>query len=244
MVYPKEFPSDELKNLREALQTPIQQDPKAAIGCILSVDPSGGGMVSAIGIVGLYVYADAVVVDGPRHYEIAHAVAISVDPKTYLFAIGDLIHAHALFVATDKQPHVFIESIDRVSYTGALFKFLYQDAPFKVEETSFFGLAAKITRFGRTHTAINNNRLRIRSDLKRFIRPASWANYTEIYNLDDKENGDWEFNFQTDPETVRLLQELIRLPDIEGPKSNKKMDDVVLALVNGLFHAFDTLFIV
>ena len=233
-----EFTPQQMSILREGGGSE-QKDPMTAKRCILSVDPSGGGLVSAIGIIGLYLYKGD---DGVLRYEIAHAVAVSVDVKTYLFAIADLIHVHAavLHAATGQHPFVFIESIDRVSYTGHLFNFMYPRAPFgPVRETVFFTLENKKERFKVVKTAINEHRLRIRSDLKRFIRPKSWANYLSgITNLDGKEDVHWRFNADTATDgNVRLLEEMHRLPQLGGPKGDKQMDDVVLAMVNGIFCA-------
>jgi hypothetical protein len=236
----REFSSEQMRRLREGEAHEAEQDPTTAIACILSVDPSGGGLVSAIGIVGLYVYQRG---NGPLYYEIAHAVAVSVDIKTYLFAIADLIHAHAaaLYAAHGRQPVVYIESIDRVSYTGHLFKFMHPDAPFAVRETVFFDKVAKKARFEVVKNAINEGRLRIRSDLKRFIRPKSWDNYRSgITNLDGRGDVDWEFKGGTATnDNVRLLEEMQRLPVLDSPKKDKQMDDVVLAMVNGIFSASD-----
>jgi hypothetical protein len=236
---PKEFTDEQMSILREGGASEPERDPSDAIRCILSVDPSGGGLVSAIGIVGLYVYQRE---NGELYYEIAHAVAVSVDIKTYLFAIADLIHAHAaaLEAASKQRPVVYIESIDRVSYTGHLFMFMHPDAPFIVKETVFFDKDSKIGRFAVVHDAINQRRLRIRSDLRRFIRPKSWDKYGSggITNLHGKEDVDWEFKKDTATDAnVRLLEEMTRLPPVGGPKRDKKMDDVVLAMVNGIFSA-------
>jgi hypothetical protein len=233
----KEFTPAQMTFLRGGDGT-VERDPVTAIGCILSIDPSGGGLVSAIGIVGLYVYKH----EGALHYEIAHAVAVSVDIKTYLFAIADLIHAHAaaLLAASNRQPVVYIESIDRVSYTGHLFNYMYPTAPFgPVRETVFFDKESKRERFDVVKGAIDEGRLRIRSDLKRFIRPKSWANYLGVItNLSDRGDVDWQFNVRTATgENVRLLEEMERLPQLQSPKKYKQMDDVVLAMVNGIYCA-------
>jgi hypothetical protein len=227
---PKLF-SDGLLNKLIDTEQPDRQ-PSHATYSVLSIDPSGAGLVSAVGIVGAFVYVSAT---GSCSYEIAHAVAVSVDPKTYLTSIAELIHAHAakLFEATgsQKQPLVFIESIDRVSYTGALFKYMYPGAPFidNVFETVFFDQYDKQLRFNETIAAMQAGRITIRTDLVRFVQPYKLAELSP--------------NWKATPlpalqEHVRLLQELyrFRMPQAGGV-AIKPMDDVVMAFVNCIWEA-------
>jgi hypothetical protein len=204
-------------------EVPSIDDRKAPNGSILSIDPSGGGVYTAIGIVALYVYNDG-------HIKIAHAVSVSVDPRFYLYSIGSLIKAHALelYNKTGRQPRVFIESIDRVSYTGDLFRYMHPNVDFPVGEISF-DESGKLARFARLWKAIAEKKIRIRNDL--VVAPFGLhkkANWDEVAPL--------LHSWRNESASIRLIVELRTI--VVGEGTYDGMDDVAMALANGVFEAF------
>jgi hypothetical protein len=197
------------------------RDPLHARSTVLSVDPSGGGTNTAIGIVGLYVYEE-------EYMEVAHAVSVSVDPRFYLYSIAAMIKAHAydLHRATKQLPTVWIESIDRVSYTGKLFQHLHPEVTFSVKETNFFGPQRKQERFKTLRNVMNAKKIRIRDDL--VVVPFGCLPTSDWTQATPKEP-DWKSNLNT---KVRLLVEL-RNVRVE----KRDMDDVAMALINGVWEA-------